>query len=521
MQQTRQRRAVRQASSVLRSNRKEVSCAKRFALGAFFMRRDENVETVLAKAFGKPTPKQAEFLQTKTRFVGYGGARGGGKSHAIRAKATYLAFEYPGIQMLIVRRSFPELHENHTKRLLAVYARLPKYLRPKYSDSDKVFTFPWGSRIKLGYCNSEDDVLQYQGQECDVLFLDEATQLTEYQFGWLCACVRGTGAYPKRTYVTCNPGGVGHAWVKRLFIDRDFQRGEDARDYTFIQARVWDNAPLFTDDEGYKRTLAELRKHKDGKSLTEKRELAKHSASYVRQLESLEPSLRRAWLEGDWNVFAGQYFTEFSAHTHICAPFAIPDGWRRSVALDYGLDMLAALWFAVSPAGRVYCYRSIEMSDLTVSQSASAILAAQSETVEEYIAPPDLWNRRQDTGRSAAEIFAASGVPLVKSGNSRIDGWLNVKEYLRCDKYEPRMMFFSTCTPLLRCLPLLRHDPARPGDAATQPHDLTHSPDALRYWCSRRQLSPVLDTPDAANPFGQSARGADAVEDYLLGGFEI
>ena len=484
------------------------------------MRRDERTEAMLLALFGKPTPKQAQFLQAKTRFVGYGGAKGGGKSHAIRAKATYLAFFYPGIQMLIVRRSFPQLHENHTKQLRMAYSRLPEAYRPRYQESDKSFLFPWGSRIKLGYCADEDDVLQYQGQEYDVLFLDEATQLTEYQFGWLCACVRGTGRYPKRIYLTCNPGGIGHAWVKRLFIDRDFRRGEDAADYTFIHARVWDNAPLFDTDEGYQKALAALKKIKDGKSLAQKKELAKRNASYVRQLDSLEPALRRAWLDGDWNVFAGQFFTEFSEETHVCAPFAIPEGWRISAALDYGLDMLAVLWFAVSPGGRVYCIRSIEMADLTVSQAAAAIREEQIEKAEEYIAPPDLWSRRQDTGRSAAEIFAGCGVPLVKAGSSRIDGWLNVKEYLRCDRSEPQMVFFSTCTPLLRCLPLLRHDTARPGDAALQPHDLTHSPDALRYWCSRRQIMPRFSAPEPPSPFTSHPRPTDAMHGYLFGGFE-
>ena len=484
------------------------------------MRKEESVEELLLKTFGKPTVKQKDFLQAKTRFVGYGGAKGGGKSHAIRTKATYLAFEYPGIQMLIVRRSFPQLHENHTKQLRVAYARFPEYLRPKYQENDKAFVFPWGSRIKLGYCNDEDDVLQYQGQEYDIVFLDEATQLTEYQFGWLCACVRGTGGFPKRIYLTCNPGGVGHAWVKRLFIDCDFRRGENAADYTFIQARVWDNAPLFEADEGYQKALSEQRKIKNGETLAVKKELAKQSADYVRQLESLEPGLRRAWLDGDWNVFAGQFFTEFCEEKHVCAPFDVPEGWRISAALDYGLDMLAVLWFAVSPGGRAYCIRSIEIPNLTVSQAAAAILGAQSETPEEYIAPPDLWNRRQDTGRSAAEIFAGCGVPLVKAGSSRIDGWLNVKEYLRCDNKEPQMVFFSTCTPLLRCLPLLRHDTLRPGDAATQPHDLTHSPDALRYWCSRRQLKPFFAVPDVPSPFGQALPKADTMERYLTGGFD-
>ncbi len=484
------------------------------------MRREESVEKNLLRAFGSPTDKQKAFLLAHNRFVGYGGAKGGGKSHAIRAKATYLAFEHPGIQMLVVRRTYPELHENHTKRLRAAYGLLREDLRPKYNDNEKAFIFSWGSRIKLGYCSDEGDVLQYQGQEYDVLFIDEATQLTEYQFSWLCACVRGTNRYPKRIYVTCNPGGVGHAWVKRLFIDRDFRRGEDERDYMFIQARVWDNAPLFSADDGYRHALSALKKQTGKKTTAELRRQAMRSAHYVRQLESLSPSLRRAWLDGDWNVFAGQYFNEFSEETHVCEPFAIPEGWRRSAALDYGLDMLAVLWFAVDPSGRAYCYRSIEKSGLTVSQAASALLEAQKESVEEYVAPPDLWNRRQDTGRSAAEIFSECGIPLIKAGNSRVDGWLNVKEFLRADKGKPKMMIFSTCTPLLRCLPLLRHDKARTGDVATEPHDLTHSPDALRYWCSRRQLNPVYDIPDASSPFGRGYQTSNAVEDYLLGGFK-
>ncbi len=173
------------------------------------------ISQVLKKGFGKATQKQERFFVAETRYVGYGGAKGGGKSHAIRMKATFLAFAYPGIQMLIVRRTLPELRENHTKQLQAVYGMFPDELKPKYNDTEKAFTFPWGSRIKLGYCDKESDVLQYQGQEYDVLFIDEATQLSEYQFHWLDACVRGTNAFPKRTYVTCNPGGVGHTWVKR------------------------------------------------------------------------------------------------------------------------------------------------------------------------------------------------------------------------------------------------------------------------------------------------------------------
>ncbi|MGI5849654.1 MAG: phage terminase large subunit [Christensenellales bacterium] len=479
-------------------------------------------EKVLWKAFGRPTVKQAAFLKADTRYVGYGGAKGGGKSHAVRAKATYLAFAHPGIQMLIVRRTLPELRENHTNRLLKEYHAFPEYLRPKYNGDEKAFIFPWGSRIKLGYCDSENDVLQYQGQEYDVLFLDEATQLSENQFGWLNACVRGVGAYPKRTYVTCNPGGTGHGWVKRLFIDKDYRRSESARDYTFIQALVWDNTPLFNGDAGYIRALKRLKKqYGNEKPLSELKKMAAHEADYVRQLESLPSALRRAWLDGDWNVFAGQFFGEFREETHVCAPFLIPDGWRRSAAIDYGLDMLAVLWFAVNPAGRVFCYRNIERPNLTISKAAKEILNAGSESVAEYIAPPDLWSRRQDSGRSAADIFAENGVPLIRAGNSRIDGWLCVKEYLNDSGGIPKMKFFSVCTPVLRALPLLQHDGYNVNDVATEPHDITHSPDALRYWCSLRQLCPEANRPAEANPFAQFKKNGsgEVGEAFLLGGY--
>ena len=480
------------------------------------------LEMLLKDAFGRPTPKQEKFLTAAARYVGYGGAKGGGKSHAVRAKATYLAFAYPGIQMLIVRRTLQELRENHTNRLISAYGRFPAHLRPIYNSGEKAFVFPWGSRIKLGYCDSEGDVLQYQGQEYDVLFLDEATQLSENQFGWLNACVRGVGAFPKRTYVTCNPGGTGHSWVKRLFIDKNYRRSEEKDDYTFIQALVWDNAPLFETDAGYLKALKQLKKQFAGqKPLGELKAMARREADYVRQLQNLPAVLKRAWLDGDWDVFAGQFFGEFKEETHVCAPFPIPGGWRKSAAIDYGLDMLAVLWFAVDPSGRAYCYRSIERPNLTVSAAAEAIRQAERETVEEYIAPPDLWNRRQDSGRSAADIFAENGVSLVKAGNSRIDGWLCVKEYLKEGENAPGMVFFSSCGPILRALPLLQHDETRPNDAATEPHDLTHSPDALRYWCSRRQIWPEANAPERAEPFSQLKKedGAEVGEAFLLGGY--
>jgi phage terminase large subunit len=445
--------------------------------------------------------------------------------------------------MMIVRRTLKELKENHTNRLLGAYSQIPKLFRPEYRAEDKEFRFPQAngkqSRIVLGYCDNENDVLQYQGQEYDVLFIDEGTQLTEFQFIWLNSMVRGVNEYPKRTYVTCNPGGVGHGWVKRLFIDRDYKRSERKKDYTFVQAKVWDNLPLFLSDAGFQNFIkSERRKHKEltdeyiksvfhfidpdiknDDPLKEILRQAMWEADYVRMLDSLPVDLRKAWLEGNWNVFAGQYFGEYHKETHVrkCPDIS---GWRKSVAIDYGLDCLAILWFAVSPKGEVINYRDHEAKDLSPSQAARRVRELSgTDRIEEYIAPPDLWSRNRDTGRSTAEIFAESGIPLIKAGNDRIDGWMNVKEYLKGE--EPTLTISEDCQHLDRCLPLLQHDRTKVNDVAKDPHDITHSPDALRYWCSRRPIIPTIEREKKPDPFGLGKEESDTYDEgYFMGGYQ-
>ena len=177
---------------------------------------------------GKPQERQKLFFDAKEKYVAYGGARGGGKSWALRRKMILMCLKYPGLSVLILRRTYAELRENHIRPLCAELAGTAVY-----TETRKTFEFPNGSRIRMGYCDSEADVNQYQGQEFDVIALDEATQLTEYQFQTLKGALRGANPYPKRMYLTCNPGGVGHGWVKRLFIDREYREGEDPKDYCF------------------------------------------------------------------------------------------------------------------------------------------------------------------------------------------------------------------------------------------------------------------------------------------------
>ncbi len=188
---------------------------------------------------GRPNERQREFFACRAKYIAYGGARGGGKSWALRRKLVLMCLRYPGLRCLLVRRTLPELRSNHLAPLLAEYRDLLTY-----SERDKELSFENGSRIILGYCAAERDALRYQGQEYDIIAIDEATQLSEYQFSIFKACLRGTSDFPRRIYLTCNPGGVGHAWVKRLFVDRDFRGSEAPDDYAFIPATVFDNGIL-------------------------------------------------------------------------------------------------------------------------------------------------------------------------------------------------------------------------------------------------------------------------------------
>ena len=190
--------------------------------------------------------KQKLFFKAKQRFIAYGGARGGGKSWSVDRKAILLALRYAGIKMLLLRRTYKDLERNHARELSTLLQGFVTY-----NKQDKLFLFPNGSLLELGYCASESDVLQYQGQEYDIIFIDEATQFTEYQYQTLTACLRGANDFPKRMYLTCNPGGVGHEWVKRLFVSKRYKESENPNDYEFISATVFDNKVLMEKDKGY------------------------------------------------------------------------------------------------------------------------------------------------------------------------------------------------------------------------------------------------------------------------------
>ena len=187
-------------------------------------------------------------------------------------------------------------------------------------------------------------------------------------------------------------------------------------------------------------------------------------------------------------------------------------------AMDYGLDMLAAYWIAVDHFGRAFVYRELYEPDLIISQAAQHILHRNGgESLEAWYAPPDLWNRRQDTGRSVADIFAESGIPLAKAQNNRVQGWLDLKEWLKPVRDESgsesaALRFFSCCPNLIKSIPALQVSSKNPSDCATEPHEFTHAPDAIRYFVAGRPLPAAVPLEPVQNG---SAPFENQIQDFL------
>ena len=407
---------------------------------------------MILKLTGTPNPKQEAFFLAEARHIAYGGARGGGKSWAMRRKFVLLAFRYADLKLLLLRRTLPELYENHVLPLLREL-----HGAVDYQSTQRAFLFPNGSRIKLGYCDRETDVFQYQGQEYDVIGLEEATHFTESQMQFLTTCNRSVRTdFSPRMYYTCNPGGVGHAWVKRLFIDRCYRNSEHAQDYVFIPAKVTDNPVLL-----------------------------KSNPQYLETLKNLPESLRKAYLDGNWDVLEGQYFQEFDRSIHVVKPTVLPKEWKRFRAMDWGYnDPCCVLWFAVAPEGKLFVYRELYLRRTLSSEIARRVRTlSEGERIAYTVASPDAWQQRGLKGAEGtciAEVFSKNGVPLLAADNARIPGWQRVREMLAIGADgTPNLRIFETCPNLIRTLPALTYDAHDAEDVSDLCED--HAPEALRY----------------------------------------
>lgn len=431
---------------------------------------------------GEVSDKQRAFLYSRSLFTGYGGAKGGGKSHIARIKAIGGCFSNPGIKILMMRKTYNELEENIIRPIL----RMLDMGVYSYNATTHLMSFENGSTIKFGHWAGIESENEYNGLEYDWIFIDEATQFTERAFNFIGGCLRGATPFPKRMYLTFNPGGVGHQWVKRLFIDRDYrtypdepERDEHAENYTFIFATVEDNPWLL-----------------------------ESSPMYLKNLASMPEDLRRAYRYGDWDAIGGNYFPEFRQHTHTMKPFVPPAHWPLYRSFDYGLDMFSCFWWAVDEDGRCWAIRQFEHEKLIVTEAAAALKdhTLPHEVIQATYAPPDIWARQKDSGRTMAELFQAEGINIVRSDNNRIQGHMLMKTMMapiplhdpfvkslfpdgQAPEKLPGLMFFSNLEKPMSDIVSIQSDDKNPNDCAKDPHDITHNVDAVRYFCVTRKLA--------------------------------
>jgi phage terminase large subunit len=389
----------------------------------------------------------------------------------------------------LLRRTFPELESNHIIPLQAELRDIAVY-----KISKKAFYFNNNSVLKLGYCDNDAAVNQYQGQEYDVIGFEEATMFSEYMLRTIGACLRSPRPdFKSRIYYTCNPGGVGHYYIKRLFIDKDYERDEDPEDYEFILALVWDNEVI-----------------------------VKNDPDYIKQLNNLPEDMVAAHRDGDWDSLSGSYFKEFKRSTHVIEPFVIPEHWYIYFVMDYGLDCLAGYWIADDHKGNYYIIKELWEPEHIISSAAERILEVNNgDRVEYFYAPPDMKIRQRDTGKTALEIFSENGIDFITTKNDRVEGWLCLKELLRVREVKneqtgevtqkPSLYVFENCKKLIAHITVIQRDDKNPNDVAKEPHVLTHAVDAVRYFaCEYSKPYTVKEKPIS----GTWARGELRMKGY-------
>ena len=454
------------------------------------------VEVAQQKVIFEPNPgPQTEFLSSNDREVLYGGSAGGGKSYAMLADPVrYL--NNPHFRGLLVRRTTEELRE-----LISVSKTLYPQAIPniKFMERDKTWVAPSGATLWLSYLDRDDDVTRYQGQAFSWIGFDELTQWpTPYPFDYMRSRLRTTRDSGLEVYqrATTNPGGPGHSWVKRMFVDpaphgKAFWATnlETGQQLTWPKGHSLEGQPLF------KRRFIPA-------TLFDNPYLA-DDGMYEANLLSLPENQRKQLLEGNWDVSEGSAFPEWSRATHVVEPYDIPSGWTKFRSCDYGYgSYTGVLWFAVAPDEQLIVYRELYVSKVLATDLADMILEAEQNdgTIRYGVLDSSLWHRRGDTGPSLAEQMIMKGCrwrPSDRSRGSRIAGKNEIHRRLQTDEFTeaPRLVFFNNCTNTIAQLPIIPLDKSNSEDVDTKSED--HLYDALRYGVMTRPKSSLFDyNPD-------------------------
>ena len=477
----------------------------------------------MAKPTGKPTyiewslrnERQLEFLRAcgmsyyfdnlpgptrpLARVILFGGSAGGGKSDAILIAALCGAKAFPKSNTVIFRRTYPQLANpgGVIMRSHELYSKLAKY-----HGGDRRWTLNENkSVIEFNYCAIDSDVYGYQSSQFDFLYIDESVQMSEFQIRYLLTRNRATvdGVVPFCAMAT-NPGGQSHGFHRKFFVDAgppgvpvdvEIEKGRYQR-HIFIPSRLSDNVILEERDPGYRNTL-----------------------------ESMPEDIRRALLDGDWDVFAGQYFKTFSREKHVIDPIKIPDTHRRFGSIDWGYAApCAVLWHAIEPSsGRIYTYRELYIKEHRAAEVANLIKKlSKDEEILYFKMSPDAWHERglgskASPGEVIAEEFTKKGINVEIADNRRVIGWQRVREYMSdAPDGKPYWQIFNTCSNTIRTLPELVHDQRKVEDIDDSGED--HAAESLRYGLMSRP-SPYDGTmfhPGAAVHFKQYSEEED--DDY-------
>ena len=438
-----------------------------------------------------PNPgPQSTFLSlpdTNTDVL-YGGAAGGSKSTSLLMYGLRSCYRFPGLQAFWFRRSFPEL-EQSVLRMLARY-NYARAIGARYNGSTHELRFANGSVFTFGHAKNISEVSALQSAEINLLLIDERTTIPPDVVDQLYVRVRsGVAGVPCLGIRSAtNPGGIGHSRVRKEYVDATGHGERDIEDANgrkriFIQARVSDTPQL--GDE------------------------------YKRNLQGLDEKLRKAFLDGDWGVFAGQAFSEWRYDRHVVQPVELPATWKRYAGIDWGYTApWAVLWAAVDEDDRVWLYRELYSTQVAESDQAQRIVAAeQDENVVARYADDAMWASRGEA-KPIATVYTENGAHLTAAGKgpgSRISGWQRVHSFLQeapaCAHHRamgwetcPRLHVFPQAENLIRTLPALPHATVgNPEDIDTKAED--HAPDALRYLLINLgggPQFPILDVAPAA-----------------------
>jgi hypothetical protein len=450
-----------------------------------------NTVDVVDNIIFKPNPgPQTYFLAASEREVLYGGAAGGGKSYAMLADPLrYMS--HPHFSGLLLRHTTEELRELIWKSQ-EMYPKI--YPGIKWSERKMQWQHPSGARLWMSYLDRDEDVLRYQGLAFSWIGFDELTQWhTPFAWNYMRSRLRTPASdLPIYMRATTNPGGPGHAWVKKMFIDPS-QPGKA------FWATDLDTGQTMLYPKGHSKEGQPLFKRRFIPAMLSDNPYLAEAGDYETMLLSLPEHQRKQLLEGNWDISEGAAFPEFNRTIHVVEPFDIPKSWSKFRAADYGYGSYSAVvWFAVSPSDQLVIYRELYVSKVLAKDLAQMVLRAEENDggIRYGVLDSSCWAKRGDTGPSLAEQMIAEGCrwrPADRSAGSRVAGKNELHRRLQVDPFteQPRLVITSNCVNTIAQLPVIPLDKKNPEDIDTRSED--HIYDAIRYGIMSRPRSSLWD----------------------------